>query len=108
MKVKRYTSRKLYDVERQAWTNLDLLREAVEGGEELAVVDAVTGQDRTALVLSLILVAEAEAGRPREVQELLRLVRAGKAGRETKARLHRDVLALLDEDDAQVRGKPRR
>jgi polyhydroxyalkanoate synthesis regulator protein len=103
MKLKRYGSRKLYDLERKAAANLDVVREVVIRGEDLEVVDARTGQDRTAVVLAQVIVAQAEAGRPLSIKRLRALI-VGVPDLDAAApELSADLRALLAKDEAAVR-----
>ena len=47
--IKRYANRKLYDQSRSRYVTLEELEELIRQGREIRVVDAVSGDDLTAL-----------------------------------------------------------
>jgi len=53
--IKRYANRKLYDQSRSRYVTLEELEELIRQGREIRVVDAVTGDDLTALTLAQII-----------------------------------------------------
>jgi len=53
--IKRYSNRKLYDTEAGAYITLDGLREMIRQGEDIQVIDYVTGADLTTLTMLQIL-----------------------------------------------------
>ena len=75
MRIRRYGTRRYFDVESQSWTNLEELAAAVSSGETLEAVDPRTGEDLTSAVLASILVWEAKQGRPRSPAGLHALIR---------------------------------
>ncbi len=54
-KIKRYSNRKLYDVEAARYVTLDELGERIRSGEEFSVIDHDSGADMTALTLIQIM-----------------------------------------------------
>ena len=77
-RIRRYSNRKLYDVEKKRYVTLESLAALVAAGEELEVHDQKTGEDLTSLTLAQILLEglkEKTARIPRQV--LVRLVRLG-------------------------------
>ena len=75
-RIRRYTNRKLYDVEKKRYVTLEGLAALVAAGEEVEVHDQKTGEDLTSLTLAQILLEglkEKTARIPRQV--LVRLVR---------------------------------
>lgn len=62
MKLTHYRSRKLYDPSKRERVTLEQVHQAVVQGEEVAVTEAVTGQDHTAAVYVQLLVQAAERG----------------------------------------------
>ena len=54
--IKRYSNRKLYDVQESRYVTLDELEEMIRAGREISVVDATTGEDLTSVTLALIIV----------------------------------------------------
>jgi polyhydroxyalkanoate synthesis repressor PhaR len=53
--IKRYPNRKLYDTQRNKYVNLEAIAEMIRSGEEVQVIDNVTGDDLTAVTLSQII-----------------------------------------------------
>lgn len=57
--VKRYPNRKLYNTAAKRYVSLDILADLIRQGEDIQVIDHVTGDDVTVLVLAQI-IAEQE------------------------------------------------
>jgi len=53
--IKRYSNRKLYDVQQSHYVTLEDLEEMIRGGKEVSVVDATTGANLTAITLTQII-----------------------------------------------------
>ena len=53
--IKRYPNRKLYNTEEKKYINLDTLAGMIRDGQEIQVVDNVTGEDLTAVTLTQII-----------------------------------------------------
>jgi polyhydroxyalkanoate synthesis repressor PhaR len=53
--IKRYTNRKMYDIDNGRYVTLDEIGDMVRRGEEVRVVDHVTGADLTAITFSQII-----------------------------------------------------
>ena len=62
--IKRYTNRKLYDPQESRYVTLEELEEMIRAGREIAVTDATTGEDLTAMVLAQIILEKARRRRP--------------------------------------------
>lgn len=58
--VKKYSNRRLYDTSRSAYITLDQLAEIIRGGRDVTVVEAGSGEDVTAYILTQLLVEEAK------------------------------------------------
>ena len=56
--IKRYSNRKLYDIDARRYVTLDEIAEAVRRGEEVTVIDHTTGADLTTVTLLKILFTE--------------------------------------------------
>ena len=56
--IKKYENRRMYDTSASRYVNLEDVAEMVRNGEELQVVDAKSGEDLTARVLTQIIVEE--------------------------------------------------
>ncbi len=54
--IKRYSNRKLYDVQESRYVTLDELEEMIRAGREISVVDATSGEDLTSVTLAQIIV----------------------------------------------------
>src|SRR2546426_10968651 len=62
--IKRYANRKLYDPQASRYVTLEELEEMIRAGREIAVTDATTGEDLTAMVLAQIILEKARSRRP--------------------------------------------
>jgi polyhydroxyalkanoate synthesis repressor PhaR len=62
--IKRYANRKLYDPQESRYVTLEELEEMIRAGREIAVTDATTGEDLTAMVLAQIILEKARHRRP--------------------------------------------
>jgi len=56
--IKRYPNRKLYDTEAKQYITLDRIADFIRDGQEVQVIDHVTGEDLTALTLSQIILEQ--------------------------------------------------
>ena len=104
--VKRYPNRKLYDTASKRYITLEGIAKLIRQGQEVQVVDHVTGDDLTALTLSQI-IFEQEKKRgdfvPRSV--LTGLIQAGG---ETLGSLQRALaapLGFLHQVDQEIEGR---
>ncbi len=57
--LKKYTNRRLYDTEKSIYVTLDYVTGVIREGRQIVVVDAKTGEDVTAAVLTQIVLEEA-------------------------------------------------
>jgi polyhydroxyalkanoate synthesis repressor PhaR len=92
--VKRYSNRKLYNTAAKQYVSLDILAELIRQGEDVQVVDNVSGDDVTALVLAQI-IAEQER-KQGGFLPLPLLTGWIQAGGETITTLRRAMAAQLD------------
>jgi polyhydroxyalkanoate synthesis repressor PhaR len=53
--IKRYSNRKLYDVQQSRYVTLEDLEEMIRAGKEISVVDATSGANLTAITLTQII-----------------------------------------------------
>jgi polyhydroxyalkanoate synthesis repressor PhaR len=53
--IKRYSNRKLYDVQDSRYVTLEELEEMIRAGKEISVMDAATGEDLTSVTLAQII-----------------------------------------------------
>jgi polyhydroxyalkanoate synthesis repressor PhaR len=76
--IKRYANRKLYDTQARQYITLEQIGQHIRQGQEVQIIDNVTGEDLTARIFSQIIAAHEKKGRgflPRSV--LGALVEAG-------------------------------
>lgn len=57
--IKKYSNRRLYDTEKNAYVTLSQVAERIKEGKSVEVIEARTGEDVTACILTQILVDEA-------------------------------------------------
>jgi polyhydroxyalkanoate synthesis repressor PhaR len=57
--LKKYTNRRLYDTEKSIYVTLDYVTNVIRQGRQIVVVDAKTGEDVTAAILTQIVLEEA-------------------------------------------------
>jgi polyhydroxyalkanoate synthesis repressor PhaR len=69
--IRRYDSRKLYDPTASRYVSLDEIATRIRRGEEIEVVDNVSGENVTALTLMQIILDEGKSGRGRIPPEML-------------------------------------
>ena len=53
--IKRYPNRKLYDTQAKRYVSLDIIAGRMRAGDDVQVVDNVTGDDVTVLILAQII-----------------------------------------------------
>ena len=98
--IKRYPNRKLYDTTKKQYITIDGIGALVRQGEEIKVVDNVTGKDLTAVVLSQVIL-ENEKKRtgllPRAV--LAGLIQSGNTAFETMRRAVFDARYVASRDE---------
>lgn len=56
--IKRYPNRKLYDTEAKGYITLEQIAQLIRDGQEIQVIDNVTGEDLTAVVLTQIILEQ--------------------------------------------------
>ena len=69
--IRRYGSRKLYDLDASSYVSLEEIAERIRGGEEIEVLDNDTGGNVTGQTLVQILLEESRSGRGRLPAEIL-------------------------------------
>lgn len=57
--LKKYPNRRLYDTERSAYVTLVQISDLIKAGRQVEVIDAKTGEDVTAFILTQIVLEEA-------------------------------------------------
>lgn len=104
--IKRYPNRKLYDTEAKRYVSLEGVAELIRRGADVRVVDYVSGEDITNLVLAQI-IAEQERKQSGAVPQSL-LAGLIQAGEQTFLAVRRgmtgslDLLRQLDEEIEQL------
>ena len=92
--IKRYSNRKLYDVDASAYITLEDIAEMVRRGDEIKVVDYASGTDLTALTLTQVIFdQEKKLGGLLPQAILTRLLRAGNTTLQT---IRGGMMAFLD------------
>lgn len=61
--IKRYSNRKLYDTQESRYVTLEEVEEMIRAGTEIAVIDAGSGEDLTAVTLTQIILENQRAHR---------------------------------------------
>lgn len=56
--IKRYPNRKLYDTEAKQYVALEQIADLIHRGQEIQVIDNVTGEDLTAIILTQIILEQ--------------------------------------------------
>ena len=82
--IKKYGNRRLYDSTHSRYVNLDEVARMVREGREVQVVDAATGEDRTRVVLTQIVVEQSKGDDSSVPLDVLRqmVVASGRATNE--------------------------
>lgn len=89
--IRRYGSRKLYDVEASRYVSLDELARLIEAGAEVQVVDRATGDDVTVQTLGQVIAEQGRRGRHLVAADLLQAaIREGEDAVQRGAREVRD------------------
>lgn len=94
--VKKYGNRRLYDTTNSRYINQDEVAQMVREGRGVQVVDAVTGEDCTRLVLTQIIVQNAKEPESTFPVDILRqmVVAGGKATQETTLKYLKNVVDM--------------
>jgi len=91
--IKRYSNRKLYDTQESRYVTLEEIEEMVRSGKEVAVVDAASGEDLTAVTLTQIILENERSHRTALPTAFLhQLIKHGEAWQEFIARSMRSSL----------------
>jgi polyhydroxyalkanoate synthesis repressor PhaR len=61
--IRRYSNRKLYDIQESRYVTLEELEGMIRAGKEISVVDAATGADTTSVTLAQIILESERNGR---------------------------------------------
>lgn len=93
--IKKYENRRLYDTSNSRYVNLDEVASLLQQGHDVQVVDAISGQDITRLVLTQIIVEDAKAPNSTFPIEVLRQMVIS-SGRATQAGTRLYMQAFAD------------
>ena len=94
--IKRYSNRKLYDTQESRYVTLEEIEEMIRGGREVSVVDAVTGEDLTAITLTQIILEHERTHRATLPSAFLhQLIKHGEAWQDFVQRTMRSSLEGL-------------
>ena len=93
--IKKYENRRLYDTSNSRYVNLDEVASLLQQGHNVQVVDAISGQDITRLVLTQIIVEDAKAPNSTFPIEILRQMVVS-SGRATQAGTRLYMQAFAD------------
>ncbi len=93
--IKKYENRRLYDTFNSRYVNLDEVASLLQQGHDVKVVDAISGQDITRLVLTQIIVEDAKAPDSTFPIEILRQMVVS-SGRATQASTKLYLQAFAD------------
>ncbi|KAA3610370.1 MAG: hypothetical protein D8M58_05865 [Calditrichaeota bacterium] len=69
--IKRYENRKMYDTEKRTYISLEAIAELIRNGEDIQVLDNVTGKDITTHTLTQVIFEEGKKGRNPLSNEML-------------------------------------
>jgi len=76
--IKRYQNRKLYDTETSSYITLEEIAELIRKGQELKVIDKVTGEDLTSITFSQIIFEKGRTSRQiLPINALKKIIQAG-------------------------------
>ncbi|MBF0120417.1 MAG: hypothetical protein HQK79_16400 [Desulfobacterales bacterium] len=76
--IKKYANRKLYDTIDKKYISLERLSELVREGEDISVVDNITGEDLTSSIMSQVLVRDNKESKTEVPSSILvQLIRKG-------------------------------
>jgi polyhydroxyalkanoate synthesis repressor PhaR len=91
--IKKYENRRLYDVTHSKYVNLDEIARAVQGGSDVQVLDASSGEDITRFVMTQIITEYAKAPDSVFPLDILRqmVVASGKASQQSAMNYMRAV-----------------
>jgi len=91
--IKKYENRRLYDVTHSKYVNLDEIARAVQGGMDVQVLDASSGEDITRFVMTQIITEYAKAPDSVFPLDILRqmVVASGKASQQSAMNYMRAV-----------------
>ncbi len=93
--IKKYENRRLYDTVNSRYVNLDDVARMLQKGDNIRVVDVISGEDITRLILTQIIVEDAKVPDSTFPVEILRQMVVA-SGRATEEGAVRYMQAMLD------------
>ena len=105
--IKKYENRRLYDTVNSRYVNLDEVAHLLQKGDEVRVVDALSGQDITRLVLTQIIVEDAKApGSTFPIEVLRQMVVASGRATQASSMLYMQAFAEIYEKSVRALTPP--
>jgi polyhydroxyalkanoate synthesis repressor PhaR len=103
--IKKYENRRLYDTTNSRYVNLEEVAQLVQQGKDVQVIDAISGEDITRLVLTQIIVEDAKEPESTFPLDLLRqmVLATGRASQESALQYTK---AMLDVYQNAIRAIP--
>jgi polyhydroxyalkanoate synthesis repressor PhaR len=94
--IKKYENRRLYDSTNSRYVNLDEVAKMTQNGDDVRVVDAMSGEDITRLILTQIIVEDAKAPDSNFPLDVLRqmVIASGKASQESALKYMKAVMDI--------------
>jgi polyhydroxyalkanoate synthesis repressor PhaR len=94
--IKKYENRRLYDSTNSRYVNLDEVAKMMQNGDDVRVVDAISGEDITRLILTQIIVEDAKAPDSNFPLDVLRqmVIASGKASQENALKYMKAVMDI--------------
>ena len=94
--IKKYENRRLYDATNSRYVNLEEVAQLLQQGRNVQVIDAVSGEDITRLILTQIIVEDAKAPESTFPLDLLRqmVLATGRASQESALQYTKAMLEV--------------
>jgi polyhydroxyalkanoate synthesis repressor PhaR len=94
--IKKYENRRLYDTTNSRYINLDEVAQLLQGGDDVKVVDATSGEDITRLILTQIIVEDAKTPNSSFPLDILRqmVIATGRASQESALNYMKTMLDI--------------
>jgi len=97
--IKKYENRRLYDTTNSRYVNLEDVAGLLQRGNEVRVVDAVSGEDITRLILTQIIVENAKTPNSHFPIDVLRqmVIASGRASQESALKYMKSMLEIYQD-----------
>ena len=94
--IKKYENRRLYDTTNSRYVNLEEVAQLLQQGNEVQVLDAVSGEDITRLILTQIIVEDAKGADSSFPLDLLRqmVIATGRASQESALQYMKSMMEI--------------